>query len=713
MTDVRTSSATIARFKRLAAASLLAAVGFLGTGRFAFAAALTSTNVEPASFVAGSSSTVTVTFTTTTTVPANGKIKVTFPAGFGVAGAAGGTCSTMDGTFATSVSGQTVIITRQNDGTGETGAAESCTINSVVNPTVSGTTGTYTISTTDSSDVVLDTDAAVTADTITAAALTSTSVVPASLVAGASSTVTVSFTTINALQATDKIKVTFGSGFNVAGAASATCSTMDGAFATSVSGQTVIITRSAGSIQPFAAETCTIGSIVNPQVSGSTGTYTISTTNSSDAIRDTNAAVTASTIVAATLTSTNVAPASLIAGTTNVVTATFTTINPVPNNGKIRVVFPSGFDVTGATSGSCSTMDGAWSSVAIAGQTVSITRDGSGTSEPAGPQICTVAGIKNSITPGSTGTYTLRTVTSAGISIDQDTAVTADFVYSSDDSEDTATSGPAATYNISFSAPAASAAYNAGDAIIITWSTAAGTGTVSAVNLDYSTDGGASYTAIVSATANDGSYTWTAPSITAQNVTIRGQATDLLTVLATDTSDAFSIGTEASGDDTSTPAEDVDTGADSTTLLPTGTFMKGESWTTVYYVDGTTRRPFLDSQTFFTYASNFDAVIETADDYLANYTIGTPMLPKAGTVLVKVQSVNNVYALGEDGELRWITSESVAQSLYGSNWADYVIDVPVTAWGHFTIGTSIDSTNDITVDMDSMQTRNELNSMSV
>lgn len=548
-----------------------------------------------------------------------------------------------------------------------------------------------------------------------AAALTSTNVEPASLVAGASSTATVSFTAPSALANNGKIKVTFGSGFVLTGVGPVNCSTMDNTIGFSVAGQVVTISLSGGSAQGSgASESCTIAGVVNPAVSGSTGTYRIETfLNDGVTSVDVDAAVAADTITAATLTSTNVQPSALILGITNTVTATFTTVNPVPVDGKIRVVFPSGFTVSGATSGSCSTMDGGWSSLAITGQTVSITRDGLGGVEPAGPQTCTISGIRNPVTAGSTGTYTIRTVTLGGISIDQDTAVTADVMYSSDDSEDTSTSGAAATYDIAFSAPAASAAYNAGDAITITWSTNGGTGTVAAVNLDYSTDGGVTFTNIVSATANDGSYTWTAPSISAQSVTIRGQATDLLTILATDTSDAFSIGTEAAGEDTSTPAEDVDTSADSTTLLPTGTFMKGESWTTVYYVDGTTRRPFLDSQTFFTYASNFDAVIDVADDYLANYTIGTPMLPKAGTVLVKVQSVNNVYALGEDGELRWITSESVAQSLYGSNWADYVIDVPVTAWGHFTIGTSIDSENDISVDRDAMQTRTELNSMSI
>ncbi len=286
-------------------------------------------------------------------------------------------------------------------------------------------------------------------------------------------------------------------------------------------------------------------------------------------------------------------------------------------------------------------------------------------------------------------------------------------------SSTSSTTSTALTYGIVVSAPEATAAYEAGDEIVIVWSTASGTGTPGAVNLDYSTDGGITYTAIVSGTTNDGSYSWTAPDIDAASVTIRAQGTDLITVLATDTSDAFSIGhtdvdedaSEDTEDDSSDDAaEDTDTSADSTTLLPTGTFMKGESWTTVYYVEGTTRRPFLDAQTFFTYADNFDSVIDTSDDYLANYTIGAPMLPEAGSVLIKIVSVNNVYALGEDGELRWISSESVASDIYGSNWADYVIDVPVTAWSQFTFGADIDSSSDISLDGTEMQTRDALNS---
>ena len=131
--------------------------------------ALSSTNVEPATLVAGASGTATVTFTTANPIPANGNIKVTFGAAYNVSGAAGGTCTTQDGTFVTSVASQVVTLTRQNDGASEPAGAQTCTINTIVNPPSAGTTGVYNITTTDTSNVSIDTDAAVTADTITPA----------------------------------------------------------------------------------------------------------------------------------------------------------------------------------------------------------------------------------------------------------------------------------------------------------------------------------------------------------------------------------------------------------------------------------------------------------------------------------------------------------------------------------------------------------------
>lgn len=97
-------------------------------------------------------STASVTYTVNFTVPTggvitkNGKIKVTFPAGFNVASAGAGTLTGIDGTVTAAVSGQDVTLTRQNDGTNSTAGAKAVQITGVTNHATA--TDTYTVTAT-------------------------------------------------------------------------------------------------------------------------------------------------------------------------------------------------------------------------------------------------------------------------------------------------------------------------------------------------------------------------------------------------------------------------------------------------------------------------------------------------------------------------------------------------------------------------------------
>ncbi|MFA5829357.1 MAG: S-layer homology domain-containing protein [Candidatus Gracilibacteria bacterium] len=129
---------------------------------------LSSTNVEPDSLAVGSSSINTITFTTVTSFPNLGKIVVTYPSGFGVSGANGVVAtnlSGLDGVWTATVSGQVVTLT-QVGGTLSAAGVKSLRIANIVTPGVAGSTGTYTITTTTSADVNIETNAAVTADTV-------------------------------------------------------------------------------------------------------------------------------------------------------------------------------------------------------------------------------------------------------------------------------------------------------------------------------------------------------------------------------------------------------------------------------------------------------------------------------------------------------------------------------------------------------------------
>jgi hypothetical protein len=250
------------------------------------------------------------------------------------------------------------------------------------------------------------------------------------------------------------------------------------------------------------------------------------------------------------------------------------------------------------------------------------------------------------------------------------------------------------------------------------------------VDINYSVDGGITWTSVANNIANVNSYTWTVPELGAfESMSIKVTGTDLVTDLVSDTSDEFEVWSAISTDDgTADTTDDEDTSDDEAPAMgyspvtgeleaiddvAVGDYIRGESYDTVYYIDvGMVRRPFIDAQTYHTYETSFAPVNLVTNATLASLTLGSPMLPKAGVVLVKIQSDAHVYALelNEDGEteLRWITSEAVAVSTYGSAWAGYVIDIPATLFTRFESGADV--SNALNVDMGDMRTRTALNS---
>merc|ERR1711981_908489 len=150
-------------------------------------------------------------------LPKDGKVVVTFPAGFDLATAAPAATSAaeIDGTFVTTAAGQVVTITRQDDGADKAAGAAIDTLTTV--PLVA----------------------------ITAGAISSATVTPASLVASASGNAVLAFTMANPLPKDGKVVVTFPAGFDLATAAPAATSAaeIDGTFVTTVAGQVVTITR--------------------------------------------------------------------------------------------------------------------------------------------------------------------------------------------------------------------------------------------------------------------------------------------------------------------------------------------------------------------------------------------------------------------------------------------------------------------------------------
>ena len=98
------------------------------------------------------------------------------------------------------------------------------------------------------------------------------------------------------------------------------------------------------------------------------------------------------------------------------------------------------------------------------------------------------------------------------------------------------------------------------------------------------------------------------------------------------------------------------------------------------------RHAFPSEIIFKTWYENFDSVESVGAETLASYPLGKNVTVRPGTWLVKITTDPKVYAIEPGGTLRWVSTEAIAVSIYGWNWAARVIDVPDTFWGNYTLG---------------------------
>lgn len=134
--------------------------------------------------------------------------------------------------------------------------------------------------------------------------------------------------------------------------------------------------------------------------------------------------------------------------------------------------------------------------------------------------------------------------------------------------------------------------------------------------------------------------------------------------------------------------------AEAATTLPVspGDLVRSQSQTSVYYIgaDGF-RYVFSNDKVYFSWYSDFSQVKWLSDADVAKIQIGGNVTYKPGVKMVKIQSIPSTYAVEKGGVLRHIESESIAASLYGSNWNTKVDDIPDGFFTNYTIGDPITS----------------------
>lgn len=98
------------------------------------------------------------------------------------------------------------------------------------------------------------------------------------------------------------------------------------------------------------------------------------------------------------------------------------------------------------------------------------------------------------------------------------------------------------------------------------------------------------------------------------------------------------------------------------------------------------RYVFPHESVFFSWHRDFSGVVTVSASELQSYPLGANITIRPGTKLVKITTDPSVYAVEPNGVLRKIQSESDAIAIYGPNWSKRVIDVADSFFTNYTIG---------------------------
>jgi len=110
-----------------------------------------------------------------------------------------------------------------------------------------------------------------------------------------------------------------------------------------------------------------------------------------------------------------------------------------------------------------------------------------------------------------------------------------------------------------------------------------------------------------------------------------------------------------------------------------GTLLKSNTSSAIYYINKDNKKYiFTDERTYYSWYDDFNNVMETTVSELDQYEDGGAVTIRPGTRLITHVNTNKVYAVEQNGRLRYIPSEDVAKSLYGDDWSSLVVDIPAT-----------------------------------
>lgn len=133
-----------------------------------------------------------------------------------------------------------------------------------------------------------------------------------------------------------------------------------------------------------------------------------------------------------------------------------------------------------------------------------------------------------------------------------------------------------------------------------------------------------------------------------------------------------------------------------TEAISPGDRIKCESLPAVYLFGSDGKRyVFPNEKTYFTWYEDFNGVKTISDRRCSTLPLGRSNVTyRPGTMMVKITTDPRTYAVERGGILRHVTTQEIAETLFGLNWKNRIHDVPDAFFSNYTVGEPIENSSE-------------------
>jgi len=118
----------------------------------------------------------------------------------------------------------------------------------------------------------------------------------------------------------------------------------------------------------------------------------------------------------------------------------------------------------------------------------------------------------------------------------------------------------------------------------------------------------------------------------------------------------------------------------------------------VYYVTTSGKKlAFPDEYVYFSWYPDFSNIQKISDTALAKMPLAGYATMRPGAALVKAATSAQVFVIARGQTLRWVKSELIAQTLYGDDWNQKIIILPLAEIQNYRVGEDLTVANQFSI----------------